>query len=103
MAIKIILLVPGEPASSRTIFQQRKDGFNFKQATQQTILIIFLGGDSSMGAWGTSIFSDDFAMDVKGKYQVLLAFGTPEEDAFNLTKEYFLRDGESTDDEPVLW
>jgi hypothetical protein len=57
-----------------------------------------------MGAWGTAIFSDDFALDVKGEYQTLLAFGTPEDKAFNLTKKYFFNEGiEGTEDEPVFW
>lgn len=55
-----------------------------------------------MGVWGTAIFDDDFALDIKNEYQTLLAFGTPEQEAFNLTKEFFeVKEGD--DDENVFW
>jgi hypothetical protein len=55
-----------------------------------------------MGAWGTAIFSDDEALDIKQEYQTLLAFGTPEDEAFELVKKYFEID-ENDDDESVFW
>ena len=55
-----------------------------------------------MGTWGTAIFDDDFALDIKNEYQTLLAFGTPEQEAFELVKNYFeIDDGD--DDESVFW
>ena len=42
-----------------------------------------------MGTWGTAIFDDDFALDIKNEYQTLLAFGTPEQEAFELVKKLF--------------
>jgi len=44
----------------------------------------------TMGAWGTSIFSNDIALDIKREYQTLLAFGTPEDEAYQLVKDKFL-------------
>ncbi|GHV46942.1 hypothetical protein FACS189499_03380 [Clostridia bacterium] len=52
-----------------------------------------------MGAWGTAIFSDDEAADIKQEYQALVAFGIPNEEAFALTKKYF----EVKDDDTVFW
>jgi hypothetical protein len=56
-----------------------------------------------MGAWGTAIFSDDEALDIKQEYQTLLAFGTPEEEAFELVKKYFELDEEDDEDERIFW
>ena len=56
-----------------------------------------------MGTWGPALYSDDFAMDVKREYQTLLAFGTPEERAYDLVKEFFLNNSYGTDDEAVFW
>jgi len=56
-----------------------------------------------MGAWGTAIFSDDYALDIKNEYQTLLAFGTSEEEAYSLAKNHFYNECKGTDDEPVFW
>ena len=52
-----------------------------------------------MGAWGTAIFSDDDALDIKREYQTLLAFGVPNEEALKLTKNFF----EVSEDDTVFW
>jgi len=41
-----------------------------------------------MGAWGTAIFSDDFACDVKREYMGLAPY-LGEDEAYRLVKEYF--------------
>lgn len=50
-----------------------------------------------MGAWGAGIFSNDTALDIKQEYQTLLAFGTPEEEAYELIKKEYMceSDGET--------
>lgn len=56
-----------------------------------------------MGAWGTAIFSDDLAADIRGEYNTLLAVGK-EADAEELLLEYYsdmLDVGD--DEEPVFW
>jgi hypothetical protein len=52
-----------------------------------------------MGTWGTAIFSDDFAADVKREYQTLLAFGTPPMEAYQLVREYFIKDQDEDDND----
>ena len=39
-----------------------------------------------MGTWGTGMYDDDTALDIKQEYQALLAYGVPEEEAFKLLK-----------------
>ena len=59
-----------------------------------------------MGAWGTSIFSDDLAMDVRGEYNALLGLGKEGEEADKLMVQYFLsgiREANAVDDEAVFW
>ena len=43
-----------------------------------------------MGAWGTGIFSNDTASDLKTAYQALLAFGTPEDEAYQLIFDKYI-------------
>lgn len=57
-----------------------------------------------MGAWGTAIFSDDLAEDVRGEYNALLSIGKNNEEAENLLLSYYsdiLDKGD--EDEPVFW
>ena len=53
-----------------------------------------------MGAWGTGILSNDYALDIKTDYQALLAFGTPKEEAYRLVKECYLED---PDEDVEFW
>jgi|GEM_PF-950551 len=57
-----------------------------------------------MGAWGTSVFSDDLAEDVRGEYNTLLSIGKSNEETEKLLLEYYsdiLDKGD--EDEPVFW
>lgn len=56
-----------------------------------------------MGAWGTAIFSDDLASDVRGEYKTLLSLGKTNEEATNLIIEYFYNECKGTEDEPAFW
>ena len=56
-----------------------------------------------MGAWGAGIFSDDTTLDIKDEYQALLAFGTPEDEAYQLVKGSFLPDLYGGDEESLFW
>ena len=51
-----------------------------------------------MGGWGTGLFEDDMALDIKQEYQVLLAYGVPEEEAFKLVKDEYL-----LGDDSIFW
>ena len=51
-----------------------------------------------MGAWGTGIFSNDIALDIKREYQVLLAFDTLEE-AYRIVKARY----EPSKDDVEFW
>src|SRR5690242_9763247 len=56
-----------------------------------------------MGAWSTSIFSDDLAADVRDEFRELISEGLdPDEATKQLLKKYrsSLRDG---DERPVFW
>lgn len=55
-----------------------------------------------MGAWGTAIFSDDVASDIRNDYYTLLTTGkTNEEITDILMRDYDAYKG--TEDEPVFW
>ena len=57
-----------------------------------------------MGAWGTSIFSDDLAMDIRGEYNVLLSVGKTNEEAERLLMKAFSEILNCDDpDEDVFW
>lgn len=43
----------------------------------------YLGGGTFMGAWGTAIFSDDVACDIRDDYKELIGEGLSNEDATN--------------------
>lgn len=57
-----------------------------------------------MGAWGTGLYSDDFALDVKNDLLSAINSGTPYREAFEKIKETYL-DGAYDDDSdiPVFW
>ena len=52
-----------------------------------------------MGAWGAGLYSNDSGLDIKQDYQTLLAFGTPEDEAYELVKKAHLCD----DDDVEFW
>lgn len=57
-----------------------------------------------MGAWGTAIFSDDLAGDIRGEYNALLSIGKGDEEAERLIFDYYadvLRGGD--EEESVFW
>jgi len=57
-----------------------------------------------MGAWGTAIFSDDLAEDVRSEYTALLSIGKSNEEAEHLLFSYYseiLNKGD--EDEPTFW
>lgn len=55
-----------------------------------------------MGVWGTAIFSDDTACDIRDEYSALLISGISDEEAEEaLLKGYESLNG--TWDEPVVW
>ena len=57
-----------------------------------------------MGAWGTSIFSDDLAMDIRREYSVLLSVGKSSEEAEKMLIKYFSSIMNCNDpDEDVFW
>jgi len=56
-----------------------------------------------MGAWGMGIFDDDTALDISGEYKALLAFGTSEDEAYQLVKDDFLKDMVGTEGEGLFW
>ena len=57
-----------------------------------------------MGAWGTSIFSDDLALDIRREYSVLLSVGKSGEEAEKMLIDYYssLLNGNDPD-EDVFW
>jgi hypothetical protein len=56
-----------------------------------------------MGAWGTAIFSDDLAADVRGEWRELLLDGAETEAAAATVKERFGHALEDEDDSIVFW
>lgn len=56
-----------------------------------------------MGAWGTSIFSDDFACDVRDEYRSLLESGASDAKAFKDVVAEFREDSKDYDDGPIFW
>lgn len=57
-----------------------------------------------MGAWGTAIFSDDMAADIRHEYNALISIGKDNEDAETLLLEYY-KDilGRNDPDEDIFW
>jgi len=57
-----------------------------------------------MGAWGTSIFSDDLALDIRREYSILLSVGKSNEDAEKMLINYYSSILNRSDpDEDVFW
>lgn len=56
-----------------------------------------------MGAWGTAIFSDDFACDVRNDYQDQLIAGKTKEEASQEIIRKYVPEINGTVDEPVFW
>jgi len=57
-----------------------------------------------MGAWGTSIFSDDLALDIRREYSVLLSVGRSGEEAEKMLIDYYSSILNCNDpDEDVFW
>lgn len=55
-----------------------------------------------MGAWGTAIFSDDFACDVRDDYIKLLIRGKTSEEATEIVKDRMMPES-GDNDYPVFW
>ena len=56
-----------------------------------------------MGAWGTAIFSDDFACDVRDDYVELIVAGKSNEEATQVVMDKYYFEVKGTEDEPVFW
>lgn len=57
-----------------------------------------------MGAWGTAIFSDDLALDIRREYNVLLASGKETKEVENMLINYYASILNCNDpDEDVFW
>lgn len=56
-----------------------------------------------MGAWGISIFSDDFACDIRGEYNAMLMLGKTDEEASKAIFDQFYEQIKNSEDEPVFW
>ncbi len=56
-----------------------------------------------MGAWSTRIFDDDGAADILAEYKILLGYGIPPEEAYQMVHNYFAKDYLGSDDEDVFW
>lgn len=59
-----------------------------------------------MGTWGTAIFSDDVAEDVRDEYKLLIAYEYSDEDATKMVKDLFYEEYNpktDEDDEIIFW
>ena len=56
-----------------------------------------------MGAWGTAVFSDDFACDVKDQFRDFLAETDDTSEAIIKMKDLHAESLEDSDDGPVFW
>lgn len=56
-----------------------------------------------MGAWGTAIFSDDVACDVRDTYRDLLSDGCSEKEAAKRLLDEFKQEIKDYDDGPIFW
>ncbi len=57
-----------------------------------------------MGAWGTAIFSDDLAEDIRSEYNALLSIGKDGHQAEKMLIDYYSDIlNKDSDDEPVFW
>ena len=57
-----------------------------------------------MGSWGTSIFADDLALDIRREYSILLSVGKSDEEAEKMLIDYYSSILNCNDpDEDVFW
>lgn len=59
-----------------------------------------------MGTWGTAIFSDDVAEDIRYEYKLLIAYNYSDENATKIVKDLFYKEYNpktDEDDEQVFW
>lgn len=57
-----------------------------------------------MGVWGTAIFSDDLAADIRGEYNALLSIGKENDEAERLLFDHYCEIIQGDDEEePVFW
>ena len=57
-----------------------------------------------MGAWGTGLYSDDFALDVKSEFLDAINSGKPYREAFEELKKTYVDNAYNDDpDIPVFW
>lgn len=56
-----------------------------------------------MGAWGTEIFEDDTALDVRASYLSLLRSGVSDEEATKQTIEEYSYDAEDEEHKVIFW
>ena len=42
-----------------------------------------------MGAWGTALFSDDMALDIRREYSILLSVGKDNKTAEDMLMDYY--------------
>jgi len=55
-----------------------------------------------MGAWGTAIFADDLACDVRDQYYALLSMGKSDQEAYEIIMDNY-KSEDLDEDEPVFW
>lgn len=56
-----------------------------------------------MGAWGTDIFEDDFALDVKEEYQDLIDENKSAQEAVSILTERYSEELSDEEDNGVFW
>src|SRR6202049_1904435 len=56
-----------------------------------------------MGSWGTGVFGNDLASDVRGEYRELLEDGTPDAEALQRVLRSFANKGDDPDSGPFFW
>ena len=59
-----------------------------------------------MGTWGTAIFSDDIAEDIRYEYKLLIAYDYSDKDATKIVKDLFYKEYDpktDEDEEQVFW
>jgi hypothetical protein len=56
-----------------------------------------------MGTWGTALFSDDLAADLRGEFLELIDKGLTTEEAVNRLKTEYKSSLRDPDEEPVFW
>lgn len=56
-----------------------------------------------MGTWGTGIFENDWAADIRDDYNIALKYSTDDEDALRIFIEEHKEELDDTDDGPITW